>query len=183
MARVGDCQVAQQHHVAAPQPSLRCTRRGEQRVDLGREIPACLGAEAACVQAHLVDAARNAQARQPARHADRIERAQQLLGTVLGTLRARDPRHRAVAQQHAFGQSAALEHVEPVGQQRAGLVGLIALPQRSGQQGCQHAGERAAPPQVDLCPRQRRTQQFLDQQHLAFPQVGQPMMKSPQRVG
>jgi hypothetical protein len=128
MARVGDCQVAQQHHVAAPQPSLRCTRRGEQRVDLGREIPACLGAEAACVQAHLVDAARNAQARQPARHADRIERAQQLLGTVLGTLRARDPRHRAVAQQHAFGQSAALEHVEPVGQQRAGLVGLIALP-------------------------------------------------------
>ena len=54
-----------------------------------------------------------------------------------------------------------------------GLVGLVALPHRRGQQRRQHAGERAAPAEVGLGARQRRPQQLLGQQHLAFPQVGQ----------
>ena len=117
-----------------------------------------------------------------ARDADRVQRAEQLERAVLGAFGAGDARHRAEAEQHRLGQAAALEHVEPVGQQRAGLAGLVALPERRGEQRRQHAGERAAPAEVALGARQRRPQQLLGQQHLAFPQVATaPTMKSPQR--
>ena len=171
--RVALRQLAQHVDAAPPQPALRQRRVGQQRVDLRAQVAAGLGAEAPRVQAHLVGQAGDAQARQPARHADGIERAEQLERAVLGALGRRDARHRAVAEQHRLGQAAALEHVEPVGQQRGGLVGLVALPQRRGQQRRQHAGERAAPAEVGLGARQRRPQQLLGQQHLAFPQVGQ----------
>ena len=101
------------------------------------------------------------------------QRTEQLERAVLGALGRRDARHGAKAEQHRLGQAAALEHVEPVGQQGRGLVGLVALPHRGGQQRRQHAGERAAPAEVALGARQRRAQQVLGQQHLAFPQVGQ----------
>ena len=105
--------------------------------------------------------------------ADRVQRAEQLQRAVLGALGGGDARHRAEAEQHRLGQAAALEHVEPVGQQRRRPRRAVALPQRGGEQRRQHAGERAAPAEVALGARQRRPQQLLGQQHLAFPQVGQ----------
>ncbi len=86
----------------------------------------------------------------------------------------RDARHRAVAQQHGLGQAAALEHVQPVGQQRRGLGRLVALP---------HARRPAAPPasqakglrrprSASACASAGRSS-LLGQQHLAFPQVAQ----------
>ena len=106
------------------------------RVDPRAQLAAGLRPETARVQAHLVGQAGDAQARQAARDAHGVHRAQQLERPMLGAFGARDARHRAVAEQHGLGQGAALEHVEAVGQQRARPRRLVALP---------HARRPAAP--------------------------------------
>ena len=123
------------------------------------------------VQAHLVGQARDAQARQLAGDADRIERAEQVERAVLGAVGAGDAGDGPKAEQHRLGQAAALDHVEPVREQLGGLLRLLALPQRRGEQARQHAGERRAPAELALGTREGRPQQLLGEQHLAFPQV------------
>ena len=95
------------------------------------QVAAGLGAVAPRMQAHLLGEAGDAQARQPAGDADRVERAEQLERAVFGALGAGDARHRAEAEQHRLGQAAALQHVEAVGEQRRRPPpGCVALPQR-----------------------------------------------------
>jgi hypothetical protein len=152
---------------------LRC-RIGEEGVDALAQVAAGVSAKAVRVQSHLVGQARDAQPRQPPGDAHRVECAEQLQGAVFGAVGARDACQGAKAEQYRLGKAASFEHVEPVGEQRGSVFRLVALPQRRGEQCCQHAGEGIAPAELALGARQRRPQQLLGEQHLAFPQVGEP---------
>ncbi|MGT2490476.1 hypothetical protein ACU4GD_07885 [Cupriavidus basilensis] len=69
------------------------------------------------------------------------------------------------------GRAAALEHVEPVGQQRRRFVQLVLLISGSGQQHGDHAGKRVAPAQFFIGAGQRRPQRAIRQHHLPLGQI------------
>ena len=87
---------------------------------------------------------------------------------------AGDARHRAVAEQHGLRQAAALEHVQPVGQQRRSLGRLVALPhaQRPAARPASRRRGCGGPGRLRRCA-SVGAQQLFGQQHLSFPQVGQ----------
>ena len=78
------------------------------------------------MQAHLIGQAGHAQARQAARHAHRMQPIEQLQRAVFRVVGQRGLGHRPEAQQHGLRQPAALQHVQPVGQQRGSLGGWVA---------------------------------------------------------
>jgi hypothetical protein len=177
---VGEGRLAQQGDAAAPERPLRRVGRGQLEVDLRAQVAAGLGPEPARMHAHLLAQAGDAKARQLAGDTDRVERAQQLECPVLGALGAGDSRHRPVAEQHGFGEGAALQHVEAVREQVAGTR-VVALPGRRGEQRRDHAGERAAPAESSSARASVGCSSFSASSAWPSQRYDSPTMKSPQR--
>ncbi|VWD61977.1 hypothetical protein BCO71033_06677 [Burkholderia contaminans] len=125
------------------------------------------------MNAHLFGEARDRQARQAPRDAHRIERFQQVDRAVLDAAQQRDARGGAVAEQHGIGRARMLEHVEPVREQRGGLVDAIGLVRERRAHRREHARQRMAAPEIGLRTRQCRRQRIVGQPDLAFAQVAQ----------
>lgn len=117
--------LAQQQHMATPQPSLRRGRIGpEGRRSARRDRDRFRGRRRACSRTWSVRLAMRRRGRPRVAH--RVHRPQQFQRTVLGALGGRNAGHRPVAQQGRFRQRTAFQHVQPIGQQRACFVGLVA---------------------------------------------------------
>ncbi|ARF84869.1 uncharacterized protein BCN122_I1482 [Burkholderia cenocepacia] len=146
--------------------------RGDRVDPLDQRMAGCL-AVTRRVNAHLLGKARDRQARQPAGNAHRVERLQRIDRAMLDAAQQRDARGRAIAEQHGVGRARVFEHVEPVREQRGGLVDAIGLVRERRAHRREHAGQRMAPPEVGFRARQRRRQHVVREPDLAFAQVAQ----------
>ena len=93
---------------------------------------------------------------------------------MLGAFGRGDAGRGAIAQVHGIRQPGALQHVEPVGQQRDRVLRAAPVPRplrRAPPPACRTSGSRR--PSVAFGRSQRGPQQVLGQPHLAFPQVAQ----------
>ncbi|EDT42252.1 hypothetical protein BamMEX5DRAFT_1941 [Burkholderia ambifaria MEX-5] len=163
----------QQHDGAPPQRAVRRKLGRGDRIDPLDERMAGRFAIARRVNAHLLGETCDRQPRQPARDAHRVERLEQVDRAMLAAAQQRDARGRPIAEQHGVGRARVLEHVEPVREQRGGLVDAIGLVGDRRAHRSQHAGQRMAAPEVGFRARECRRQRVVREPDLAFAQVAQ----------
>ena len=124
--------------------------------------------------ADLLAQADDRHARDTAAFGDFAQRAERIERAAFIALAERQVGQRSIGHKDRVRRADALDHIEPVGQQRTRPRGLIALEHRAGQDGSEHRGDRASTTGIALGLLHRELQQLIGACRSSFPQVAEP---------